>query len=470
MIDLPFANGKTYAILGLGKTGLSAGEALLKSGVQIVAWDDNQKSRAHAATMGFTLQDLSTFPLDGITALVISPGIPTTFPAPHPIAKRFLDLNIPVFCDVELLLQAQSQAKIVGITGTNGKSTTTSLISHILSENKIKNAVGGNLGQAVMTLPAMGSDGVYVLELSSYQLELTPSLVCDVAVLLNITPDHLERHGGMPGYIAAKRLILRPGKKNQIFVIGIDDDITAKIAVEYMRKPSDKIIPISGQGTLVKVSDDIGFTLNRGTCVSDGFLYEDNSVVDNVSDIATLPGLHNAQNIAAAFTACRALGLAAEPIIAAIRTFPGLAHRQEIVEIDDGVTFINDSKATNVDAAAKALVCYKPIYWIAGGKPKEGGFDGLNPYLPNVHHAFLIGEAAEAMAQWLDQQGTPYTITETLPRAVQAAAHMAWQEDLDNAVVLLSPAAASFDQFPNFEARGDLFRDAVRALKVESGG
>lgn len=455
MIKLPFAAGKTYAVLGLGKTGLSAAQALKDSGATVFVWDDKQESRAAAAASGHTLVDLGAAAIDGITALVISPGIPTTFPTPNAIAKRFLDTGIPVYCDIELLVQAQPNAKYIGITGTNGKSTTTSLIHHILSEEKIKNSVGGNLGQAVLTLAPMDNDGVFVLELSSYQLELTPSLRFDIAVLLNITPDHLDRHGGMEGYVRAKENILRDSAREQRFVIGVDDNYSAELAAKY----SLNTAPIS----VVK-------KLGYGTSVIDGVLYENGNKIAQVDNIPSLPGVHNAQNIAAAFSALRAFGMEAETIIAHIRTFPGLAHRQEIVGVIDDVAFVNDSKATNVDAAAKALACYNPIYWIAGGKPKDGGFEGLTEFLPNVRHTYLIGEAAAEMAAWLDKHNSPYTITETLPRAVQAAAHEAWKEDIEHATVLLSPACASFDQFPNFEARGELFRTSVLALKVEAAG
>lgn len=464
MIKLEFAQGKNYAILGLGKTGLTAGEALRDSGATVQVWDDNQDARSQAAANGLQLTDFNTAPIDNIDALIISPGIPTTFPAPHPIAQRFKDAGIPITCDIELLLQAQKGARIIGITGTNGKSTTTSLISHILSEANVKNAVGGNLGQAVLTLPPMiasgekgdTENGTYVLELSSYQLELAPSLVCDVAVLLNITPDHLDRHGGMAGYVKAKSLILKRGIKPQRFVINVDDDNTAELAA----KESMLTTPIA-----------VTRHLAVGVCVDKGVLFENGQAVDRVDDIAVLRGPHNAQNIAAAYAAARACNLEAAVIIAAIRSFPGLAHRQEIVGVFDDVLFINDSKATNLDAATKALASFDNIYWIAGGRPKAGAdYNELNPYLSKIRHAYLIGEAAQDIAEHLSQHNVPHTITETLQRSIQAAAHTAWDEDLEGATVLLSPACASWDQFPNFEARGDLFRNGVGALKVEAAG
>ena len=455
MIALDYAKGKNYAVLGLGKTGLSSGEALQSSGATVTCWDDSQEARAKAASQGLTLVDYSTAPIDGIDALVISPGIPTLHPAPHPIAKRFIDAGVPVISDIELLIKAQPQAKIIGITGTNGKSTTTTLISHILSECGRINAVGGNLGNAVMTLPPLAADGTYVLELSSYQLEITPSLVCDVAIILNITPDHLKRHGGMDGYIAAKRSILRRGSKNQRFVIGVDDDITAGIAAEEAILAT----PISSTRHL-----------DLGVCVENGALLENGQPIGSIEEATALRGQHNAQNVAAAYAACRALDLPAEEILKAIRTFPGLAHRQEAVGTIDDVLFVNDSKATNVDAASKALTTFNNIYWIAGGRDKDGGYDSLTAYLPRIRHTYLIGEAANDIAAWLDQHGAPYTVTETLQRAIQAAAHTAWDEDLEGATVLLSPACASFDQFPNFEARGDLFRNGGLALKVEAAG
>ncbi len=452
MLDLPFVRNKTYAVFALGITGISVSQALIAAGAKVIAWDEQESVREEAVTAGLTLADLATADLKGIDTLVLSPGIATQYPKPHPIVARFKDAGIPIASDIELLLQAQPNAKTIAITGTNGKSTTTALVAHILNQCGKKNAVGGNLGQAALTLPPMNSDGTYVLELSSYQLDLLPSFNFDVAVLLNITPDHLDRHNGIDGYIAAKGRIFEGAKTS---IIGIDDAASSKLA---------GTLP----GTVISISAMQKF--DAGISVSDGMLYVEGKNVAQIDNIITLPGAHNAQNIAAAYAACHASGLQSEAIIAAIRSFPGLSHRQELVDTIDDIRFINDSKATNIGAVQKALVCYDPIYWIAGGRAKTSDYSALDGYLKPVRHAFLIGEAANDMATWLDKQGVTYTIDETLDRAVKHAAVMAKEEDLDHAVVLLSPACSSFDQFPNFEKRGELFRNAVRALEVGAAG
>lgn len=428
MIEAAGYARKTVAVLGLGKSGLASALALRRGGADVWAWDDSAVALDKARAEGFLPVELAAAALSDIAALILAPGIPHTFPEPHPVVARFRAAGIPVIGDVELLRRSRPDAVYVGITGTNGKSTTTALIAHILASAGRRMAIGGNFGPPVLSLPPFGPGEIYVLELSSYQLELAPSLVPDVAILLNITPDHLERHGGMDGYIAAKKLIFRGQKTPKAAVIGIDDPICRSIRDELARDRERTVIAISA-------GDPIDAANER------------------------LPGSHNRQNIAAAYAACRHLGLTAAAIRAGIRSFPGLAHRQELLPVRNGVRWINDSKATNADAAAKALVCYENIYWIAGGLPKEGGIDTLAPFFPRIRHAFLIGKA-EAEFAGVIGDAIPFTRCGDLARAVAEAAAMAPA----GSVVLLSPACASFDQFTSFEHRGDVFRALVAAL------
>jgi UDP-N-acetylmuramoylalanine--D-glutamate ligase len=461
VIPLASLAGRTFAVLGLGKSGRAACRALLAAGRTVWAWDDDARTRAAAATAGIPIVDLAACDLAPAGALVLSPGIPHTCPAPHPIVERARAAGCDIIGDGELLACTHPEARVVGITGTNGKSTTTALIGHILAAAGAPCAVGGNLGTPVLELPPLAGDGVYVLEMSSYQLDLTPSLVFTVAVLLNITPDHLARHGGMDGYVAAKRRVFRGVGADLVSVIGVDDDICRGIAAELTEQGGRRVVAISAEQPVaggVFVRNGIVFDAAYGDTGGGAV-----AVID-LAGAAALPGVHNAQNAAAAYAATRALGIAPADIGRAIATFPGLAHRQERIGVVNGVVFVNDSKATNADAAARALACYEAIYWIAGGRAKEGGLAGVEPYLGRVRHAFVIGEAADAFARTLE--GTvPVSRVGTLDRAVAAAAERAAAERVPGAVVLLSPACASFDQFDNFEARGDAFRALVERLK-----
>jgi UDP-N-acetylmuramoylalanine--D-glutamate ligase len=453
MIDLSFMAGSTIAVLGLGKTGVSAARALLRGGAKVWAWDDNEARRAEHGDL--PIADLADCDWSQVSGLVLSPGIPHSFPKPHPLVEAAKQHGVPIYGDIELLVRAQPAARFVGITGTNGKSTTTSLLGHILAHAGKRAEIGGNLGTAVLTLAPLERDGIYVLELSSYQLELTPSLNCDIAVLLNITPDHIDRHGSMSGYVAAKRQIFRSVGKTQTAVIATDDELCRDIAAELAARGDHRVVPISAVHRVI-----------HGVWCDRALLHDsDGRVVLDLAEAPSLPGQHNAQNAAAAFAAARALGIDAETIVAAILTFPGLAHRQERVATIHGISFVNDSKATNAEAAAKALVCYDHIYWIAGGIAKEGGIAGLQSYFPRIKHAFLIGEAAALFGQTL---GTvPHSLVGSLPEAVEAAYAMARRDGNDGAVVLLSPACASFDQYSGFEARGAHFRELAGKLAAE---
>jgi UDP-N-acetylmuramoylalanine--D-glutamate ligase len=456
VIDVfPFA-GLPVAVLGLGKSGLVAARALKASGADVWAWDDTAAKREAAEKEGIRIVDLRSCDWSQLTSLVISPGIPHSFPAPHPVAAAAKAHNIEIISDIELLARTQLQAAFIGITGTNGKSTTTALIGHILREAGRTVAVGGNIGTAALSLPALESGGIYVLEMSSYQIEITHSITFDVAVLLNISPDHLDRHGGMDGYIAAKRRIFHRQTKPRTAVIGVDDEHSAAIWQDLARQDDQYIVPISSAQELIE-----------GVYAADGGLYDAMGAkpvrVASLADFPTLPGAHNWQNAAAAYATARSIGIDPETIVAALKTYPGLAHRQERVGERDGVLFVNDSKATNADAAEKALGCYDNIYWIAGGRAKEGGIAGLAPYFGRIRRAYLIGEAAESFAETLEGK-VSYALTRELKSAVESAFADAVRDGHAGAVVLLSPACASFDQFRDFEARGDAFREFVGAL------
>ncbi len=459
MIDLGHLKGRQIAVMGLARSGLTAARALKAAGAILLAWDDGAAGQKAAVAAGIDLTNLHDTDFAGIDALVLSPGIPHTHPAPNPIAAKAQAAGIPIISDIELLRQARPDATYVGITGTNGKSTTTSLVAHIIAGTGRPTQVGGNLGIPALSFEPLGTDGIYVLEMSSYQLEITPSLGFDAAVLLNITPDHLDRHGGMDGYIAAKKLIFQKGMAtgDQVAVIGIDDPHCAQMALELDAEFPGQVIRISAEGP---VSGGIG--VQNGVLVDDRD--GDQHPITDLRTLPALPGRHNWQNAAAAYALARAVGINHADILDGLRTFPGLAHRQSLVDTIEGVRFINDSKATNADAAAKALACYSPIYWILGGKAKETGLDGLDEFMPAVAHAFLIGDATDAFSRWLLARGVAHTRCSTMDVAVRAAFARAKSEGRDHPVVLLSPACASFDQYPNFEVRGDDFAAQVRAL------
>lgn len=456
MIDLGFFAGLPVAVFGLARSGLTAARALHASGAEVWAWDDSEDRRAAAAAEGIPLVDLYSCNWEELTSLVLSPGIPHSHPAPHPVAALARKHGCEIIGDIELLARAQRNASYVGITGTNGKSTTTALIGHILETAGRETAVGGNLGTPVLTLDALDGGGFYVLEMSSYQLELTVSITFDVAVLLNITPDHLERHGGMAGYVAAKRLIFHRQTRPRTAVIGIDDATCRGIYEDLKAADEQVVVPVSGATRCA-----------GGVYAAAGVLVDDTesaaTPVMDLREVATLPGSHNWQNAAAAYAACKAAGLMPPVIAACLRSFPGLPHRQERVAVIDGVLYVNDSKATNVDAAAKALACYQDIYWIAGGRAKEGGFAELDALLPRVVRAFLIGEAEALLAEALRGK-VEAARCGTLDKAVGAARQRALDDGRPHPVVLLSPACASFDQYPDFEVRGEAFRAAVEAL------
>lgn len=455
MIDAAFMKGETIAVLGLGRTGLSAWRCLTEAGAMVLAWDDNEEVRAHAEDQGVELTPLERANFQRIPYLLLSPGIPHTYPKPHRVAENARNADTKIICDVEILALANTEARYVGITGTNGKSTCTALVTHILKRAGKTAEMGGNIGNPVLDMDHLDKDGIYVLEMSSYQLERTYSLACDVAVLLNISSDHLERHHGMPGYLRAKRRIFENQNWNQAAVVGIDDPESRLIHDDLLGKGEQVVVPISGHGTC-----------RHGAYVEDGVLFDatlgDPVDVMDMAEAPALPGIHNAQNAAAATATCRILDISVEEIAAAMKTFPGLAHRMEKIKTLGNVTFINDSKATNVEAAKTALACTDHVYWIAGGQAKGDDFSALKPYAPHIHRAFLIGEGAQAIAKSLEDK-VKSEISGTLEVAVKHAFEAAKKNG--GGVVLLSPACASFDQFKDFEARGDAFRLLVEDLR-----
>jgi UDP-N-acetylmuramoylalanine--D-glutamate ligase len=456
MIEVTGRKDQHIAIFGLGASGRAAARALDAGGARISAWDDEAPARDHAARLGIRLADPAHMAWSTIDALVLSPGIPLSHPRPHSVVQRANAARRPVIGDIDLLFEACPAARFIGITGTNGKSTTTALLGHILSFAGGRVETGGNLGMPALALEPLAADGCYVLELSSYQLDLVQAARFDVAVLLNISPDHLDRHGDMAGYIAAKRRIFANRRDGQTAIIGQDDGDCRAVSAALRGAGHWRIIPVSSR-----------HAVTGGVHVRDGHLIDTMSgPARSVCDLRgsdALPGAHNWQNAAAAYAAARVIGVAPETIAAAIAGYPGLAHRQELVAEIDGVRYINDSKATNPEAASRALACYDTIYWIAGGRPKAGGLDAIEPCLGRIRHAFLIGEAEGPFYAGLADQ-VAATRAGDLASALRQAHAMAQRERPAGAVVLLSPACASFDQWPDFAARGDAFRALVQAL------
>ncbi|HEX3916665.1 MAG TPA: UDP-N-acetylmuramoyl-L-alanine--D-glutamate ligase [Caulobacteraceae bacterium] len=453
--------GKKVAVFGLARTGLAAARALAAGGAEVVVWDEKPAAREAAAAQGFTLEDLTTADWSQLTALMLSPGVPLTHPAPHWTVVKAREAGVEILGDIELFARSVAAApphkrpKIVAITGTNGKSTTTALVAHVCRQAGRDVRIGGNIGVGVLGLEDMHGGAVYVLELSSYQLDLTSTLKADVAIILNISPDHLERHGDMDGYVAAKRRILLNQGKGDTAIVGVDDPWCAHIVTEITAANRRTIVPISARRSM-----------GRGVYALQGVLYDATGErVTEVADLtraASLPGRHNWQNAAAAYAAARALGLSDQAATQGLMTFPGLAHRMETVGTIGHVRFVNDSKATNADAARQALSSYPKVYWIAGGQPKTGGIESLGDLFGGVAKAYLIGEAQDDFAATLEGHA-PCAKCGVMDVAVRAAFDDARATGEDS-IVLLSPACASFDQYADFEARGEAFRAAVQGL------
>lgn len=452
MIPVPGFEGRRIAVFGLGRSGITAARALHAGGAIPILWDDGVSGRMQAEAEGFAVEDLSRADWSQFAALVLSPGAPLTHPKPHWTVDRAKAAGVEIIGDIELFARAMARTpgtvrpKVIAITGTNGKSTTTALIGWVLKQAGLKVAVGGNIGIGVLALPAPAEVGVYVIEVSSYQLDLTTTFAPDVAILTNISPDHLDRHGGMEGYVAAKaRIFAHAG----LSLVGVDEDWGRSIAAAVACART-----VSTSGTSADIS------------ASDRRLVVDGGTID-LSAARSLPGRHNAQNAAFAWAAARAVGVSHDAAVEGLMTFPGLAHRMEEVGRLGRVRFVNDSKATNADAARQALSSYERSFWIAGGRAKQGGIDDLEELFPRVVEAFLIGESAGPFAARLGD--TPHRISGDMASAVAAAAEAAAATGRDE-VVLLSPAAASFDQYPDFEARGEAFRAAVLNLGATPSG
>ena len=464
MIPVQGYAGQKVAVLGLGRSGLATARALRAGGAEPILWDDSVEARARAEEEGFLCTDLArNGAFDGITLLITSPGIPHLYPAPNKIIARAIDAGIPVDNDIGLFFRSfatrdwddfETAPRVICITGSNGKSTTTALIHHVLEVAGRPTQMAGNIGRGVLDIEPAQDGEVVVLELSSYQTDLARALTPDIAVFTNLSPDHLDRHAGMGGYFAAKRRLFAEGGPDRA-VIGVDENEGRYLANQVSEGPQDdRVIRISSGQKLE--------TFGWAVFARKGFLSEwrrgkQVASVD-LRAVSGLPGAHNHQNACAAYAACRSLGLGPKLIEQAFLSFAGLPHRSQLVGEKDGVRFINDSKATNVDSAAKALQAFAKIRWIAGGLGKEGGITPLKPHLGSVVKAYLIGHSARDFA--LELGDTPYEICETMARATAAAAAEAEAGD----VVLLAPAAASFDQYPNFEKRGEDFTAEVAKL------
>ncbi|HET6185305.1 MAG TPA: UDP-N-acetylmuramoyl-L-alanine--D-glutamate ligase [Acetobacteraceae bacterium] len=462
--------GSRFAVVGLGRNGLPVARALLAMGAEVIAWDDNESARSSSGAAfaapafpasgrgaqnrlsrsagdigptqawpdeGVHLEIREPAPQDRLDALILSPGIPHCLPAPHRLARRAREAGWPILSDAELLYRAVrksgSRARLAGITGTNGKSTTTALLAHMLSEAGIPNAAGGNLGTPALALPLLPDGGVYALEMSSYMLERIATLRFDAAAMLNLSPDHLDRHGDLARYLAAKRAIFAGQQVGDLAVVGTDDEPSRLTAAWLATRPA-RVVTVSETGP-------------------------------PLADAPALPGPHNVQNAAAAAAMARHFGAPDAAIARALASFPGLPHRQQMLGRAGGIAFVNDSKATNADSAARALACYPRVVWIAGGIAKEGGIAPLAPLFPRVAHAVLIGRDAPLLAATLAAHGVSHEVVGTLERAVPAALAAARRSGVP--VVLLSPACASFDQFSGFDARGDRFAALVAALPCE---
>lgn len=452
MSDFRPFSGERIAVVGLGKAGLPAALRLAEWGAEVTCWDDRPEARAAAEAAGLTLGDpaAGAFRWD---ALLLSPGIPHLLPRPHPAAVAARAAGRPVLCDVEYLFRAVraagSGARFLGVTGTNGKSTTTALIHHLLRSAGMTAEAGGNLGPAALSLKILGEKDVYVIEMSSYMLERIDQVRFNQGIMLNLSPDHLDRHGDMAGYAAAKARIFARQQPADLGVLGMDDAWSRAMRGAM----PGRCVPVSG------LAPQPG-----GIWAEGRLLRDDTGPILDLAEAPALPGSHNAQNAAAAAACAFDLGLSRAQVAEGLRSYPGLPHRQELVGEIAGIRFVNDSKATNADSAARALASYERVVWIAGGMAKEGGIESLAPLFPRIARAFLIGRDAPALAATLAAHGVPHVMAGRLEEAVAGAAEAALAGAAP--VVLLSPACASWDQFTGFDARGDRFRQLVRDIAM----
>lgn len=464
MIVAGTAKAKKIALFGLGGSGMITAQSLMAGGADLVCYDDNPDSVAAAKKAGLPTGDLREVDFSQIDELVLSPGVPLTHPKPHWSVELAKKAKIPIIGDIEIFCRERRQKSpdcpFIAITGTNGKSTTTALFAHIARSAGLNVQMGGNIGTAILSLDEPAPDRFYVVEVSSYQIDLAPSLDPGVGVLLNISPDHLERHGNLENYAGIKQRLVT-GAAHAI--IGVDDEFGRAIS-EALKAKGHALTRIAGygeKGELQSEGEFISYDKN-----SNQLIEHSNGKSKTLFDMAAAPGLrgaHNGQNAAAAWAACRQIGIEPEAIKSGFESFPGLVHRMELVARRGHVLFVNDSKATNVDAAAHALSSFDHIYWIAGGLAKQGGIEDLKAFFPKIDKAYLIGEAAPRFAASLGN-ACPFEISATLENAIARASEDASKNRAEEAVVLLSPACASFDQFKNFEKRGEAFRNQVLNL------
>jgi UDP-N-acetylmuramoylalanine--D-glutamate ligase len=451
--------GKKVAVFGLGGSGLASASALLAGGADVIGWDDGPDAVVKATSAGVPTADLRDIDWSRIAALVLAPGVPLTHPAPHWSVELARAASVEVIGDIELFCRERRReaplAPFVAITGTNGKSTTTALLAHVLQCAGYDAQVGGNIGTAILSLEPPAPDRVHVIEASSYQIDLAPTLDPSVGILINVSEDHLDRHGTLAAYAAVKERLVAGVPPEGTAVIGVDD-VWSAAAAERIAATGKRVVRISAHHVLPD-----GLYVERETIMqaAAGTAHP----IARIGGVGSLRGVHNAQNAACAAAAALALGLTPGIMEKGLVSFPGLAHRMEQVGRKGRVLFVNDSKATNADSAAQALACFGAIFWIAGGKPKSGGIASLAPFFTRMRKAYLIGEAAAEFAHQLDGK-VPYVIAGTLDRAVELAARDAQASDAQEPVVLLSPACASFDQYRNFELRGDAFRGLVKAI------
>lgn len=457
MIPVESYRGRKVALFGLGGSGLTTAKALALGGAEVTVWDDSAGANEKARAAGLKAADLRELDWKTIAALVLAPGVPLTHPEPHWSVKLAHAFSVPVIGDIDLFFRERArrapESLVICITGTNGKSTTTALVAHLLAEAGFEAEMGGNIGTPVLELAPPEANAprrVHVLEVSSYQIDLSPMIAPTIGIHLNLSPDHIDRHGTFNHYAAVKeRMIAAAG----IAIVGIDDPASEAIALRHA-KAGGRTVTISvvaKRGASIHVTGR-AITNNQGVVLAD------------LSGIGSLRGSHNGQNAAAALAACLQLSVPREALQKGLSTFPGLAHRMEQIGRVGKAMAINDSKATNADSTEKALLAFENgLYWICGGKPKAGGIAGLAPCFPRVAKAYLIGEAAEAFSLTLGAD-VDHVIAGTLEAAIKQAAEDANSSDFTEPVILLSPSCASFDQFPNFEARGRAFRDLVSAL------
>jgi UDP-N-acetylmuramoylalanine--D-glutamate ligase len=459
MIPVATFAGRKVAVFGLGGSGLTSCHALAAGGAQVIACDDSAERMAAAAEAGFATADLRQIDWKELSALVLAPGVPLTHPVPHWSVGFASAAGVEVIGDIELFCRERrrlaAQAPFIAITGTNGKSTTTALTAHLLRTAGHDVQLGGNIGTAILSLEPPRVGRVHVIEMSSYQIDLAPTLDPSVGILINLSEDHLDRHGTMRNYAAVKERLVARVQRDGTAIIGVDDE-WCRLSADRVERSGKRVVRISVTAPLADGLYIAGDEIMRAAGGSAAALA-------SLNDIGSLRGIHNAQNAACASAAALALGLSPDVIQKGLRSFPGLAHRMEAIGRKGKVLFVNDSKATNADSAARALACFSDIFWIAGGKPKTGGIESLASFFPRIRRAYLIGEAAAAFAATLERR-VPFVVAGTLEHALELAAGDAEAATAEAPVVLLSPACASFDQFKNFEVRGDKFRELVKAL------